>query len=91
MSDAKLSDVAQPRLVLFYVHSTPNRKVEGGFSSKIAAKKFRDRHNANLKPGDHPWWVGIGHDHWRWKTDLSVPQRPKDIVPIMPVELPLAA
>lgn len=76
--------MVEKKLVLFYVHSAPGRKVEGEFSSKVAAKKFRDRHNANLKPGEHPWWVGVGHDHWRWKTDLSVPQRPIIVVPQAP-------
>jgi hypothetical protein len=83
--------MSEKKLVLFYVHSNPNRKVEGEFGSKVAAKKFRDRHNANLKPGDIPWFVGIGHDHWRWKTDLSVPQRHIIADPQMPEELPMAA
>ena len=54
----------QPKKALFNVFSA-GRKVEGEFGSKMAAKKFRDKHNANLKPGDVAWWVGAGKDHWR--------------------------
>lgn len=54
---------AQPKK-LFSVFSE-GRKVEGEFGSKMAAKRFRDKHNAKLEKGERPWWVGPGVDHWR--------------------------
>jgi hypothetical protein len=67
------SNNVQPKKVLFCVFSE-GRKVEGEFSNKMEAKRFRDSSNAKRKAGARAWWVGLGKDHSGFRAVSDEPR-----------------
>lgn len=62
-------------LDLYQVLSNVGRALVGTFGSKAAARNAMRKINASRKAGEPPVFVSPGPDHWRYKTDRTVPLR----------------
>lgn len=65
-------------LALYQVLSNSGRALVGTFGSRLAALNAMRKINAKLAKGEPSVFVSPGPDHWRYKTDRSVPMRGPD-------------